>query len=158
MKARAYTADQAGTFVHPETLYAINGNYAYAVWDVDSDDVQVKALGGAVSYFKPKNRVKSWRLDQANFRISLVSVESFGDVIPEKYGHDWKLDPAEKTNAETAFDYVYENPTKIVELRKIKASSFANSHTKLVLYLDSEAFMGGLIVHGEPSSFCSLLN
>jgi hypothetical protein len=26
MKARTYTADES-TFVHPETLYAINGNY-----------------------------------------------------------------------------------------------------------------------------------
>jgi hypothetical protein len=99
--------------------------------------------------------VKSWKLDQANFRISLVSIESFGNAIPEKYGHDWNLDPALRTTNSTLFDFVYENPTKIVELRKIKASSFANSYTQIVLYIDSEAFMAGLIVPGEPSNFCS---
>jgi hypothetical protein len=99
--------------------------------------------------------VKSWKLDQANFRISLVSIESFGNAIPEKYGHDWNLDPASRTTNSTLFDFVYENPTKIVELRKIKASSFANSFTQIVLYIDSEAFMAGLIVPGEPSNFCS---
>jgi hypothetical protein len=99
--------------------------------------------------------VKSWKLDQGNFRISLVSIESFGYDIPEKYGHDWNLDPASRTTNSTLFDFVYENPTKIVELRKIKASSFTNSYTQIVLYIDSEAFMAGLIVPGEPSNFCS---